>query len=80
MKYKPLIPFRILDKYKYFYFAVSSLMMAVIVVFLDELTNEVSDFALRHLMHSVYSLWGFFYPASFAIYEAARKQNKKLLQ
>jgi hypothetical protein len=72
------IPFKFLKKYKYFYFAISSFIMAVFVVFMIELfANEVSDFTLKHLARNFFFYWGFMYPASFAAYEAARKANKE---
>ena len=77
MKNKPLILFKILEKYKYLYFVISSLVMATIVVLVIELVNEVGDFTLKHLFNNFFYYWGFMYPASFVAYEAARKQNKK---
>ncbi|MDR1345452.1 MAG: hypothetical protein LBK03_01950 [Bacteroidales bacterium] len=74
----PRIPFKFLDKYKYFYFAISSLVMAILVVLMAELfTEEVGDFNWRHLARNVFFYWGFMYPVSFAIYESARKENNK---
>jgi predicted tellurium resistance membrane protein TerC len=72
------IPFKFLDKYKYFYFAINSFVMAVLIVFGNELfAEEVSDFNWRHLAHNFFFYWGFMYPASFVIYESARKENNK---
>ncbi|MCL2302873.1 MAG: hypothetical protein FWC37_06400 [Lentimicrobiaceae bacterium] len=68
------IPFKILDKYKYFYFAISSLIMAIGVVLLLELVNK-GDFILKHLVREFFHFWGFMYPASFAAYEVAKKHN-----
>ena len=77
MKIKPLIPFHFLEKHKYIYFALNSLVFAILVVLFIELTNESSIFILKNLLHKMFFYWGFSYPVSFAIYEAARKKNKK---
>jgi hypothetical protein len=75
---KPLIPFRFLEKYKYFYFTIGSFVMAVLVVLGAELfINEVGDFTVKHLMREIFFYWGFMYPVFFVAYEAARKENNK---
>jgi purine-cytosine permease-like protein len=72
------IPFKFLEKYKYFYFAISSFVVAVLAVLLTELfLPETRDFSLKHLVHDFFFHWGFMYPVSFAAYEAARKQEAK---
>jgi hypothetical protein len=51
--------------------------MAVLIVLIMELFNEVSDFTLKHLARNFFFYWGFMYPVSFVAYEAASKNNKK---
>ena len=83
MKIKP-IPFKIINKYKYAYFVINSLVFAIITVLLQEIINvffgDVSDFTLKHLFHRFFFMWGFSYPVSFVIYEKARKHNEKMQQ
>ena len=77
MKIKPIIPFKFLEKYKYIYFAINSLILAFLVVLFIELTDNDSIFILKNLLFKMFFYWGFLYPVSFVIYEVARKQNKK---
>ena len=77
---KPSIPFKILDKYKYFFFPIVSLVMAILAVIFTELINLVDGgggFTLKYLMHKFFFVWGFMYPASFVMYESAKKRYKK---
>jgi|GEM_PF-1065464 len=78
MKIKPLIPFRIIDKYKYAYFVINSAVFAILCTLANELINEVSDFSFRHLLHRIFFMWGPAYIVSFVIYEAVKRNNEKL--
>jgi hypothetical protein len=79
MKIKRLISFKTLEKYKYFYFAINSLVLSVLLVFWIELfvNNTSSNLSIKYFMHNLFFYWGFMYPVSFVVYEATKKQNKK---
>ena len=79
---KSLIPFKIIDKYKYIYFVINSAICAIACVLLYEIMNELydqpSNFALKYLSYKFFFTWGFMYPLSFIAYEKLKKRNKKL--
>ena len=77
MKIKP-IPFKTLDKYKYWYFVVTSFLIAFSAAIALELTTENHIFTLNSLLKNTFLMWGFQYIASFWIYERARKNNEKM--
>lgn len=73
----PIIPFKFLDKHKYAYFVISSLIMAILVCIVTVLIMG-ADLTIRYVVRNTLFIWGFMYPASFVSYEAARKANNKL--
>lgn len=73
----PIIPFKFLDKYKYAYFVISSLLMAFFACIIAELLLG-NDLSIKYIARYTLYTWGFMYPAAFVSYEAARKANNKL--
>jgi len=80
MKNKPLIPFPVLEKYKYAYFVISSVFMAFIGIlgiklFLPIIMGTIVS--LKYMILQFFINWCLMYPVSFAIFEAVKKQYKK---
>ena len=79
MKRKPLIPFPVLEKYKYVYFVINSAVTAFITVLVAKLLSPImgEDFSLGYMFSQFFVCWAMMYPASFAIFEAVKKAYKK---
>ena len=79
MKRKPLIPFPVLEKYKYVYFVISSACIAFITVLVAKLLFTIigEDTSLRYMLLQFFAGWAMMYPVSFAIFEAVKKAYKK---
>ena len=79
MKSKPLIPFSVLEKYKYAYFVINSAFMAFIATLGIKLLLPImgEDISLRYIILQFFINWVLMYPASFVIFETVKKQHKK---
>ena len=79
MKRKPLIPFPVLEKYKYVYFVISSACIALIAVLVAKLLYTIigENISLGYMFSQFFIGWAMMYPVSFAIFEAVKKAYKK---
>ena len=76
MKIKHLIPFSVLEKYKYVYFVINSAFMAFITVLVTRLLLG-ENISLEYLILQFFICWVFLYPISFLIFETIKRQHKK---
>ena len=79
MKRKPLIPFPVLEKYKYVYFVINSVFMAFIGTLGLKLVLPIigTEISLGYMFSQFFVGWAMMYPVSFAIFEAVKKAHKK---
>ena len=75
MKNNPIIPFSILEKYRYAYFFINSAFMAFITVLVTKLFR--GNIFIEYLILQFFICWVFMYPVSFLIFEVVKKQHKK---
>jgi len=77
-KHNPMkkISFPVLDKYKYWFFVVGSLVLALICNLLVFLILD-DPWSVRTFLFKTFFMWGFFYPVTFIAYEQAKKQHEE---